>query len=112
MLSKLQDQKDSYYTAKSPNGRVIRTHASYWNKIKTVKHVELEYDLTDALDTLINPDFIHKSLKDDTMQMFYKTQKDGVCLVCVVKILNGEGFLVTAYQTSKPKPKGDLIWHR
>jgi len=44
--------------------------------------------------------------------MFYKTQKGGLCLICVVKVLNGEGFLVTAYQTKKPKPKGDLIWQK
>lgn len=31
-------------------------------------------------------------------------------LLLAVKILNGEGFLVTAYQTKKYKKKGELIW--
>ena len=110
-LVNLEDQEE-IYTAKSPNGKTIRTHTDYWSKIKNVKHQELKYSLQDALGTISNPDFIHKSLKDDTMQIFYKTQEDGFCLICVVKALNGEGFFVTAYQTKKPKPKGELIWQK
>ena len=33
-------------------------------------------------------------------------------LVCAVKVLNGDGFVVTFYQTSKPKPKGEIVWQK
>ena len=31
-------------------------------------------------------------------------------LIVAVKILNGDGFLVTAYQTKEYKKKGELLW--
>jgi len=104
--------EDEVFTAQSPTGKTIRTHRGYWVKIKNIKHQELKYDLKAALNTLATPDSIHKSLKDDTMQIFYKSQPDGFYLICVVKMLNGDGFLATAYQTKRPKPKGDLIWQK
>ena len=91
-------------------GRKIRTTKNYWKKIKEVKHTELRFGITEVKKTLILPDEVRQSVTDPTIILFAKKIEKHDILIVAVKTLNGEGFLVTAYQTKKSKKKGKLIW--
>lgn len=91
-------------------GKKIRTTRSYWQKIKTIKHQELHYGIRDVKLTLTNPDEVRQSVKDETIIIFAKTMEKYDILIVAVKVLNGEGFMVTAYQTKEYKRKGEKIW--
>ncbi|MBI4130035.1 DUF4258 domain-containing protein [Candidatus Roizmanbacteria bacterium] len=97
------------FEVETPLSKKIRTHKNYWDKITKEKHIEFSYALNDVQEILTHPDEIRKSIKDDTIHIYYKKITRHT-LICVVKTLNGEGFIVTVYQTSKPKPKGELLW--
>ena len=90
-------------------GKRIRTTKSYWEKIKKEKHKELRFDITEIIKTIARPDEVYKSVRDEFIHIHYKKYKQET-LVAVIKHLNGDGFLITAYQTSKIKRKGDKIW--
>lgn len=93
-------------------GRKIRTTKTYWKKIKEIKHRELHHGISDVKKTLKQPDEIQKSVTDETILLFSKEIKEYDILIIAVKILNGDGFLVTAYQTDDYKRKGELIWQK
>lgn len=87
----------------------IRTTKEYWQKIITEKHSELKFDTPDVIKTLKNPDEVYKSVRDSYIKLFYKQYAE-VDLVVLVKYLNGNGFVVTVYQTTKTKRKGEKLW--
>ena len=91
-------------------GRRIRTTKSYWKKIKEVKHTELRLGIVEVKNTITNPDEIRQSVTDSTILLFAKKVRKYAILVVAVKTLNGEGFIVTVYQTKTHKKKGKLIW--
>lgn len=91
-------------------GRKIRTTKSYWKKIKEVKHTELKLGIFEIKKTLKNPDEIRKSVTDATILLYAKSIKKYDILIVAVKVLNGDGFLVTTYQTKEYKKKGKLVW--
>lgn len=91
-------------------GRKIRTTTDYWHKIKTLKHQELHYGIVEVKKTITNPDEVRLSITDETILLFAKKFGKYDILIVAVKVLNGEGFIVTAYQTKKYKKKGKLIW--
>jgi len=90
-------------------GKLIRTTKSYWNKIFFVKHKELKVPKEEVIKVLKNPDEIRKSVQDPYIYLYYKNFGKQF-LVVVVKYFNGFGFIVTIYQTSKIKRKGEKIW--
>ncbi len=76
----------------------------------TIGHPEIkEFELFE--DVLQNPFFIKTSIYDEKVLLYYKENKstDYKFLVLVVKILNGEGFILTAYKTNSIK-EGKVIW--
>lgn len=91
-------------------GRKIRTTKDYWLKIKTLKHRELRYGIIEVKNALKSPDEIRKSVTDPTVFLFAKKTVEYDILIVAVKILNGDGFLITAYQTKKYTKKGELVW--
>lgn len=98
------------FEVKDVLGRKIRTTKDYWLKIKTLKHRELKYGITEVKKTLTNPDEVRRSVADTTILLFAKYIKDYDILIVGVKTLNGNGFLVTCYQTTEYKKKGELLW--
>jgi hypothetical protein len=58
---------------------------------------------------LATPDEVRRSRKDQAVYLFYKLERDGRWLCAVVKRLNGDGFLITAYPTDAIK-EGEPIW--
>ncbi len=101
---------DLLFEVKDTLGRRIHTTKDYWQKIKTLKHRELKYGINEVKTTLTKPDEIRRSVTDSTILLYAQRQQNYDILIVAVKVLNGEGFLVTVYQTKDYKKKGELIW--
>lgn len=64
----------------------------------------------DVIDTLINADQIRESRSDSSVLLYYKEYgKNYICVV--VKLNNGEGFIITTYMTENIK-EGRRIWQK
>lgn len=98
------------FEVKDVLGRKIRTTKDYWLKIKTLKHRELHYGISEVKNALKSPNEIRKSVADSTVLLFAKKIGKYDILIIAVKVLNGEGFLVTVYQTKVYIKKGELVW--
>lgn len=97
------------FEVKDVFGKRIRTTQDYWQKIKTKKHRELKYGIREVKITLRKPDRVNQSIRDPDIALYFKKlEKD--TLVVIAKYLNREGFLLTVYQTRKPKKKGKQLW--
>ena len=94
----------------TPQGKQIRTTEQYWHEITTYKHPQLAGHLSQVELVLVDPDKIRKSRSDEHVYLYYRRVKSGILCV-VVRHLNGEGFVVTAYSTEKEK-EGITIWQK
>jgi hypothetical protein len=99
-----------YFEVKGGLGRRIRVTESHWNFIVYEKHLEIKGMEAEVQETLINPEAVRESQEDDEVFLYYrKFGKYFTCVVC--RHLNGEGFIITCYLTSKVK-EGRQIWPR
>ena len=87
----------------------MRTSAQYWQKIIS-KHPDLAERLELIKSALARPDEIRRSSRDEKILLFYLATNERWA-VAVARRLNGEGFLITAYQTDTIK-EGEMIWHK
>lgn len=94
----------------TPLGFRVRTSEEYWQKL-IVKHPDIAELEAEVIQALTNPEEIRQSRRDSNIVLFYLTLKEKRWVVAVARRLNGDGFLITAYQTDAIK-EGDLIWHR
>ena len=105
----MEEPRDSPFQVETPLGWSVRTSQSYWLLIET-KHPKLIGRSQAVRDVLSHPTEIYRSRTDATVYLFYGP--DGSRLLCaVVRRLNDDGFLVTAYPCEKPK-EGERIWPR
>lgn len=111
-MSKKIVEYNLLFEIKDVFGRKIRTTKDYWLKINTLKHGELKYGIVEVKKTLTKPDEVRRSVTDATILLYAQRQKKYDILIVAVKVLNGEGFLVTCYQTRKVKRKGELLWQK
>ena len=78
-------------------------------------HPEIANQLSKVEETLVDPDEVRESVRSSSVWLFYKlyakTPVSKKFLLVAVQILNGEGFIVTAFFTDKVK-KGGLIWKK
>ncbi len=103
----MSPQESALFPVFTPLGFSVRTTADYWALIET-KHPKLRGRLTDVAQVLRSPEEIRRSQYDPAIYLFYHTeQRRYLCVV--VKRVNGEGFLITAYPCDKIK-EGDVIW--
>ena len=93
--------------SKSAIGFSVRTTRDYWLLIES-KHPKLRGRAEDVAQVLSSPDRICNSQHDSTAYLFYRADQQRL-LCAVVKCLNGEGFLITAYPCDKIK-EGEMIW--
>ena len=94
----------------TPLNFTVRTSEEYWQKL-IIKHpdiVDLEAEVRQALNS---PDEIRRSSRDPDLLLFYLVLKEKRCVVAVARRLNGDGFLITAYQTDAIK-EGEALWHK
>jgi hypothetical protein len=96
------------FEVKTPLGTTIRTTVAYWKKITVFKHPSIAGKEGEAKATLSSPEAVRQSVSDPSVLLYYK--RFGEYYVCVVvKILNGDGFIITAYKTENMK-EGELVW--
>jgi len=66
-------------------------------------------------ETIAFPDIVKESKHDSTVSCYYrlyeKTPVTRKYLMCVVKLLNAKGFIITAFYTDKIK-EGKTLWER
>ena len=87
----------------------MRTSTQYWQKVIT-KHPDLAERQELIKKALAAPDEIRRSSRDVGILPFYLAT-DKRWAVAVARRLNGDGFLITAYQTDAMK-EGEMIWHK
>ena len=94
----------------TPLGFTVRTSESYWQRLLT-KHPDIAELEELVLQALVTPDEIRRSSRDNDVLLFYLARSEKRWVVAVARRLNGDGFLITAYQTDAIK-EGESIWHR
>jgi len=98
---------DILFEVTTPLGIRVRTTESYWALIRR-KHPEVEEKLDLVQQTLAQPAMIRKSQEDPKVFLFYKPHLPyWICVV--IKRLNEDGFIVTAYLTDRIK-EGEPVW--
>jgi hypothetical protein len=100
-------QRKAKFEVVSSLGKKIRTSDEYWAKIVSTKHPAMAGQENLVKLTIATPNEVRRSKKDETIHLHYRKSGDDYCCV-VVKHLNGDGFVVTTYMTSKIKI-GDRI---
>ncbi len=87
------------FVVKSRNGKEIRLTNAQWKHV-SYRHPEMVNLLKDIEETIKNPTSIRKH--SEAIMKFYKFIKNKKkYLMVAVKVLNGEGFVVTSYFTTK-----------
>ncbi len=86
----------------------IRISNEHWKHISEIKHPEVSGLENEIKQTLIHSVEIKRSNSDRNIYLYYSKYKS-YFLCTVTRHLNGHGFIITAYITSKIK-KGDQIW--
>lgn len=89
-------------------GKRVRISDSYWDYIARVKHREMSALKDEVFRTLKHPFEVLKSRKDPEIHLYYGHRGDKFLCV-VVRHLNGEGFIITAYLTRK-LGEGEVVW--
>ncbi len=103
----MSPQDSALFPVLTPLGFSIRTTPDYWALIEA-KHPKLRGRISDVAQVLRVPEEIRRSQQDPTVYLFYRADQHRY-LCAVVKRINGEGFLMTAYPCDKIK-EGDVIW--
>ena len=94
----------------SPLNKRIRLTKTQWDQI-TLKHREMKNQESRLRQTLIDPDFVLYSQSDENYQyhrFFTEPLASEKHLLVVVKHLNGDGFVITAFFLSKVREKGKV----
>lgn len=78
-----------------------------------LEHPEMHACIQGLAETLIVPDEVRVSASDANAHLYYKSIMHPLLgpklLCCVIKVMPGDAFIVTAYVTDKVK-KGTLLW--
>jgi hypothetical protein len=86
----------------------VRTLEEYWQRL-IAKHPDIE-ELEDLVQSaLVLPDEIRCSSRDTEVLLFYRMRREKRWVVAVAQRSNGDGFLITAYQTDVIK-EGKTVW--
>ena len=92
--------------------RPVRLTAERWAHI--LDHPEMAGQRERLAETLAGPDIVIATLTDDTVLAYHRlyetTPVTRKYLVVVVKMAQGDAFVLTAYFTSRLK-KGQIVWH-
>ena len=88
-------------------GKRIRISDEYWQTIIETKHPVMAGLEELVKQTLTSPEQIRRSRKDVAVHLHYRKTDSHYCCV-VVKHVNGDGFIVTAYLTDTIKA-GEVI---
>jgi hypothetical protein len=99
---------------KDIHGRRIRLTLERREHIEA-DHPEMFGQIDKIENTLLNPDIIVKSRTDPQVELFYRYYKAALVaekyLCVVVKILDDDLFIITAYFTDTIRG-GEILWER
>ena len=80
-----------------------------------VEHPEIRGQEDKVTETLLEPEVVIQSQSDDSIRLFHRFYKGlaiGDKYLCVVvKYVEGDVFIITAYFTDKVK-RGEILWKR
>lgn len=80
-----------------------------------LSRIEMKNQRNKIINTLKNPSEVRRSIKDAKVWLFYKKYKGTPVtqkyMLVAVKLLNNEGFIITAFFTDTIK-KGELVWKK
>ena len=97
----------------SKMGKLVSLDEDRWRHV--LEHPEMKNQLDRIKETVVNPDEIRESIHDPSVLLFYKLyEKTPVTekhLLVVIKTVNREGFIVTAFFTDRVK-KGGVVWKK
>lgn len=100
------------HTFRDKFGRVIRLTDERLQHIR-IDHTELIKPVEKIEETLMFPSTVIKSEDDPYTWLYYRPYnvflQQETFLLIIVKISNGEGFVVTAFYV-KNMQKGDIVW--
>ena len=99
-----------HFEVSSALGKRIRVTRDYWDKIIETKHTIMKGKEKLIKETLKEPEHIRRSKKDLNVYLYYK-KVDGNYNCVVVKHLNGDGFIITAYITNRIKAGEEYETH-
>lgn len=91
-------------------GFSVRTSEDYWQRL-VVKHPDMAERVELVQQALSSPVEVRQSSREPRILLFYLAVGEKQWVVAVVRRLNGDGFLVTTYQTDAIK-EGEQVWHR
>jgi hypothetical protein len=103
----------SIFEIVSKLNKEIRLTEIQWVHIR-YKHPELNNQIKKIILTIQSPDFIYYSLKEDNYHYYKNFKHTPVTekyLLAVVKHLNKEGFVITAFFISKVRKIGKEVVH-
>jgi len=107
-------KSDTIEVTKSMSGKVIRLTFKQWFHI-VESHDYIAGNISNILETVNSPDYIVKGIKDELIALkHYPKTKLGKKYCVVVYKENRDGFVITAFFTSKPETikKRGVIWQR
>jgi len=96
-----------FFEVATPLGFSFRLRVDYWSLLEA-KHPKLRSRAQDIAQVLAHPDQVCQSRQDRAVFLYYRTDQHRL-LCAVVKRIDGEGFLITAYPCDKIKEE-DKIW--
>lgn len=101
------------FEVKTPLGIIVRITEEYWKLIIEFKHPIIKRYEREVKETLEEPDEIRESKKDAKVMLYYRQYKnlENRYICVLIKQLNDEGFVVTAYLADKIK-RGNVIWQK
>jgi len=103
--------EDAILSVVTPIGFQVRVTLSRWETMTRIKHPIMHGRQADVQAALREPDEVRRSRSDSDVLLFYRLERPGRWICAVVKVVAGEGFLITAYPTDAIKV-GEQIWSR
>ena len=98
-----------FFEVPTPLGFRVRVTNAYWQRIVSIKHPRMEGREATVQETLMQPEEVRVSRSDPNVYLFYRTERPNRLICAVAKRINGEGFLITTYQTDAIK-EGTQVW--
>ena len=99
---------EPFFEVVSRLDRRVRISKSYWDYIVNVKHPSMRGLDEFVKSSLTEPVEVRRSKRDRSVHLHYGKFKAKLLVCTVVKFLNGDGFIITAYLTRRMI--GDSIW--
>ncbi len=93
--------------------KIVSLDEDRWRHI--LEHPEMKNQLDRIEETVADPDEVRESVHDPSVLLFYKLYQETPVtekyLLVIVKTVDEEGFIITAFLTDRAK-KGGIVWKK